>query len=184
MLDVSGAGRTARARGRGGRQQVPARARQAASWSHHPGTRRHSARVGSRAFRSRSRSPPPRGAGHRGPPTLPDVWPSTSIPPSRTSHRWKPTSSSFRRPGGPPPSTGVGQSLEHPELTWADVEKKQRLWWFLLLAGVVALLGEAVLSNRLSPKFGAGLGGRATELSQDRRGIVTTDAAESPQGPV
>ncbi len=51
----------------------------------------------------------------------------------------------------------AGQSLEHPELTAADVEKKQHLWWFLLLAGVLALLGEAVLSNRLSPKFGAGL---------------------------
>jgi Aerotolerance regulator N-terminal/von Willebrand factor type A domain len=61
--------------------------------------------------------------------------------------------------GRPATVTGLGQSLEHPELTPADVEKKQRLWWFLLFAGVVALLGEALLSNRLSPKFGAGLAG-------------------------
>jgi hypothetical protein len=53
--------------------------------------------------------------------------------------------------------TNAGQSLEHPELTPADIEKKQTIWWFLLLAGILALLGEAVLSNRLSQKFGAGL---------------------------
>ena len=61
--------------------------------------------------------------------------------------------------GRPGTTAFVGQSLEHPELTPADVEKKQRVWWFLLLGGVLALLGEAVLSNRLSPKFGAGLVG-------------------------
>jgi len=53
--------------------------------------------------------------------------------------------------------TPAGQSLEHPELTPADIEKKQTVWWFLLLAGALALLGEAMLSNRLSQKFGAGL---------------------------
>ncbi len=44
----------------------------------------------------------------------------------------------------------AGQSLEHPELTPQDVEKKQSIWWFLLLGAVAALVGEAVLSNRLS----------------------------------
>ena len=59
--------------------------------------------------------------------------------------------------GRPAAVSNAGQSLEHPELTPADIEKKQRIWWFLLLAGAAALLAEAVLSNRLSQKFGAGL---------------------------
>jgi hypothetical protein len=53
--------------------------------------------------------------------------------------------------------TASGQSLEHPDLTPEDVEKKQTIWWFLLVAGVMALLAEGVLSNRLSRKFGVGL---------------------------
>jgi hypothetical protein len=53
--------------------------------------------------------------------------------------------------------TPTGQSLEHPELTPEDIEKKQLWWWFLLLAGAAALLGETVLSNRLSKRFGTGL---------------------------
>ena len=53
--------------------------------------------------------------------------------------------------------TPSGQSLEHPDLTPEDVEKKQALWWFLLVAGAAALLAEAVLSNRLSHRFGARL---------------------------
>jgi hypothetical protein len=53
--------------------------------------------------------------------------------------------------------TPSGQSLEHPELTPADIEKKQNVWWILLLAGVMALVAEAILSNRLSRRFGAGL---------------------------
>jgi hypothetical protein len=53
--------------------------------------------------------------------------------------------------------TATGQSLERPEITPADLEKKQSLWWFLLVAGLVALLVEAALSNRLSKKFGTGL---------------------------
>lgn len=65
-------------------------------------------------------------------------------------------SSATGRPAAVPLS---GQSLEHPELTPADVEKRQNLWWFLLLAGALALLGEALLSNRLSPKFGSGVVG-------------------------
>jgi hypothetical protein len=59
--------------------------------------------------------------------------------------------------GRPAAVTAIGQSLEHPELTPQDVEKKQRVWWYLLLAGALALLGEALLSNRLSSRFGAGL---------------------------
>ena len=54
-------------------------------------------------------------------------------------------------------STPAGASLEHPELTPEDIEKKQLTWWFLLLMGVAALLGEAILSNRLSKRFGVGL---------------------------
>ena len=50
--------------------------------------------------------------------------------------------------------TPSGQSLERPELTPEDMEKKQALWWYLFVAGVLALLGEAVLSNRLSVKQG------------------------------
>jgi hypothetical protein len=46
-----------------------------------------------------------------------------------------------------------GQSLDKPELTPADMEKRQSIWWFLLVAGLAALLAEAVLSNRLSKRF-------------------------------
>jgi hypothetical protein len=53
--------------------------------------------------------------------------------------------------------TASGQSLEHPDLTPEDMEKKQTIWWYLLVGGVLALFTEAVLSNRLSRKFGAGL---------------------------
>ncbi len=51
----------------------------------------------------------------------------------------------------------TGQSLENPELTPADIEKKQSTWWFLFLAGAMALLAETVLANRLSKRFGRGL---------------------------
>lgn len=53
--------------------------------------------------------------------------------------------------------TPVGGDLEHPELTPADIEKKQSVWWFLFVAGAAALLGEAILANRLSKRFGFGL---------------------------
>jgi hypothetical protein len=39
-------------------------------------------------------------------------------------------------------------------LTPADMEKRQSIWWFLLVAGLTALLAEAALSNRLSRKAG------------------------------
>jgi hypothetical protein len=47
--------------------------------------------------------------------------------------------------------------LEHPDLTPEDIEKRQAIWWFLLVGSVMALLAEAVLSNRLSKRFGVGL---------------------------
>ncbi|HEY7475260.1 MAG TPA: BatA domain-containing protein [Vicinamibacterales bacterium] len=53
--------------------------------------------------------------------------------------------------------TQQGQSLERPELTPADMEKKQSFWWFLLVGAALALLSEAALANRLSRRFGAGL---------------------------
>lgn len=43
-----------------------------------------------------------------------------------------------------------GQSLDKPELTPADMEKRQSIWWYLLVGGLAALLAEAVVSNRLS----------------------------------
>jgi hypothetical protein len=53
------------------------------------------------------------------------------------------------RPGAVP----TGESLEHPELTPADMEKKQSTWWFLLVAAAAALLSETVVANRLSKRF-------------------------------
>ena len=53
--------------------------------------------------------------------------------------------------------TTTGQSLEQPDLTPEDIEKKQGVWWFLFVAGAMAILAETVLSNRLSKRFGAGL---------------------------
>jgi hypothetical protein len=54
-------------------------------------------------------------------------------------------------------ATPMGGSLEHPELTPADIEKKQSMWWFLFVAGAAMLLAEAILANRLSKRFGQGL---------------------------
>jgi len=53
--------------------------------------------------------------------------------------------------------TSTGQSLENPELTPEDIEKKQGMWWYLFAAGAALLLSEAVLANRLSKRFGFGL---------------------------
>ena len=53
--------------------------------------------------------------------------------------------------------TSTGQSLENPNLTPEDMEKKQAVWWYLLAAGATLLLVEAVLANRLSKRFGFGL---------------------------
>ena len=49
--------------------------------------------------------------------------------------------------------TATGQSLERPDLTPEDIEKKQSIWWFLLVAGVAMLLAESVLANRLSRRL-------------------------------
>ena len=56
-----------------------------------------------------------------------------------------------------PTAAGSGESLEQPDLTPADKEKQQSVWWFLLVSGLVALLVESVLSNRLSRRPGAGM---------------------------
>jgi hypothetical protein len=41
-------------------------------------------------------------------------------------------------------------AAETPELRPADLERRQAIWWYLLLAGVLLLAGETWLSNRLS----------------------------------
>jgi hypothetical protein len=53
------------------------------------------------------------------------------------------------RPAGNPAAP-----MDLEPLTPAEMEKRQSIWWFLLVAGLVALLGEAALSNRLSRKAG------------------------------
>jgi hypothetical protein len=53
--------------------------------------------------------------------------------------------------------TATGQSLENPNLTPEDMEKKQAVWWYLFAAGAALLLAEAVVANRLSKRFGFGL---------------------------
>jgi hypothetical protein len=50
-------------------------------------------------------------------------------------------------------ATASGGSLERPDLTPADVEKKQTVWWFLLFAGALAVFSEGSLANRLSRKL-------------------------------
>ena len=53
--------------------------------------------------------------------------------------------------------TASGGSLENPEMTTEDMEKKQSIWWYLFAVGATLLLVEAVLANRLSKRFGFGL---------------------------
>ena len=48
--------------------------------------------------------------------------------------------------------TMAGESLERPDLTPAEVERRQGIWWYLLVLAVGALLVEAWLSNRLSTR--------------------------------
>jgi hypothetical protein len=52
------------------------------------------------------------------------------------------------------PAATAGTPMDLEPLTPADMEKRQSIWWFLLVAGLVALLAEAALSNRLSRKAG------------------------------
>lgn len=46
--------------------------------------------------------------------------------------------------------TASGQSLERPDMTPAEIEKRQANWWFLLVVAAGLLLAESVLANRLS----------------------------------
>ena len=70
-------------------------------------------------------------------------------------------------------ATATGGSLERPDLTPADVEKKQTVWWFLLFAGAAAVFSEASLANRLSRKLRRCDGGPSSDgqvgRSEDRR---------------
>jgi hypothetical protein len=50
-----------------------------------------------------------------------------------------------------------GPSLEPEEQKPTDIEKQQSWWWFLLVAGLIALFGESVLSNFQSKKLQPGL---------------------------
>jgi hypothetical protein len=59
-----------------------------------------------------------------------------------------------------------GQSLEKPEITPVDIEKRQSIWWFLLVGGLAALLAEAVVSNRLSKRFNLLTGQRLADGGQ------------------
>lgn len=52
------------------------------------------------------------------------------------------------------PATTAGAPMDVEPLTPAEMEKRQSIWWFLLVVGLVALLAEAALSNRLSRKAG------------------------------
>jgi len=48
--------------------------------------------------------------------------------------------------------SAAGSPMDIQPLTPADMEKRQSIWWFLLVVGLLALLAEAALSNRLSRK--------------------------------
>jgi hypothetical protein len=49
-------------------------------------------------------------------------------------------------------SAPAGQAFDRPAPTPVDLEKRQSLWWFLLVAGLALLLVEAALSNLQSKK--------------------------------
>jgi hypothetical protein len=51
-------------------------------------------------------------------------------------------------------ATSAGQPFDRPAPTPVDLEKRQSLWWFLLVTGLALLLVEAVLSNIQSRKLG------------------------------
>ena len=46
--------------------------------------------------------------------------------------------------------TDPGTGSDADELRPADIERRQAIWWYLLLAGIAILAGETLLSNRLS----------------------------------
>jgi hypothetical protein len=51
-----------------------------------------------------------------------------------------------------------GSSMDQAPLTPVDMEKRQSIWWFLLVLGIGALLAEAALSNRLSRRAAGTVG--------------------------
>jgi cell division septation protein DedD len=46
----------------------------------------------------------------------------------------------------------AAQPAPAPEMTREESERRQSLWWYLLLAGLALLAVETVISNRLSRK--------------------------------
>lgn len=50
------------------------------------------------------------------------------------------------------PVAANAQALDLEPLTPADMEKRQSIWWFLLVGGLMALLAESFLSNHLSAR--------------------------------
>ena len=44
------------------------------------------------------------------------------------------------------------QAAEPQEMTREEAERRQSLWWYLLMAGLLLLAVETVISNRLSRK--------------------------------
>ena len=94
-------------------------------------------------------------------------WPSISTPASPIWRRSRPTEFLLGtgRAGGH--AARVAEDTE--PLTPADIEKQQSIWWFLLLAGLVALLAEAVLANRhrARPVHGGG-----SAIAERPRGVL------------
>jgi hypothetical protein len=54
------------------------------------------------------------------------------------------------------------QALERPAPTPVEIEKQQSLWWFLLVAGLLVLLLEAVLSNQIAKRQAPRLAGQVS----------------------
>ena len=53
----------------------------------------------------------------------------------------------------PPPPQAQAPAPEGPqEMTREESEKRQSLWWYLLLAGLMLLAAETMIANRLSRK--------------------------------
>jgi hypothetical protein len=62
-----------------------------------------------------------------------------------------------------------GESLDQPEIGPVEIEKRQSIWWFLLVGGLAALLAEAVVSNRLSKRSSPLTGQRLPEAGAGAR---------------
>jgi hypothetical protein len=52
------------------------------------------------------------------------------------------------------PAGAAGQALEQVQVTPVDVEKRQSVWWFLVVTALGILLVESVLANRMSGRPG------------------------------